>query len=69
MNNRSLDDGTLFGGFLLGLLVGALAGLLRGPRFRLDKQQVVNQVNRLTQDELEQSIMSGKEAARRHQRL
>jgi gas vesicle protein len=65
-NKRSFDEGTMFGGFILGLIVGAVVGLLKGPRLRVNKQEVVNQVNRLTQDELEKSIMYGKEAARRH---
>lgn len=65
MKNKSIDDGKMFGGFILGLIVGGVVALLRGPRFNFDKGQVVHQVNRLTQDELEQSIMQGKEIARR----
>lgn len=65
MKNKSLDEGTALVGFILGILLGGLVGLFRGPRFRMNKQQVVHQVTRLTQDELEQSIMYGKEVARR----
>jgi gas vesicle protein len=65
MKNKSLDEGTLFGGFILGLIVGAVVGLFRGPRVRVDKQQLTNPIARMTQDELEQSIMYGKDRARR----
>jgi len=35
--NKQLDDNTVFSGFILGLLVGGLVAVFRGPRIHLDK--------------------------------
>lgn len=35
--NNGLDDNTVFSGFILGLLVGSIVAIFRGPRIHLDK--------------------------------
>jgi len=77
----SLDDGKIRGGFVWGMLIGAVIALFRGPRFNVsqriedtrDKLGDVGDNLRDTldavtpKDPLEEGIAEGKAAARRRQ--
>jgi gas vesicle protein len=72
-HNDGLDRGLLLGGFLLGLIVGALIGLFRGPRLN---QELLHQISESSEqirgkldsviptDPVTQSLTEGKTAAR-----
>ncbi|GAB4510422.1 MAG: hypothetical protein OHK0046_07210 [Anaerolineae bacterium] len=72
---NQLNSNTLFGGFIVGISLGALVALLRGPRLRL--RETGQQITSLTEsvrhslesavptDPIDESIAEGKAAARR----
>jgi hypothetical protein len=76
-DDRPLDDEKLFSGFILGLFIGVLVGLVKAPRIRLDdfiQSGHVEKAGSALRDTLEavkpadtvgSSIAEGKEAARR----
>ncbi len=61
------DDDKLFGGFIWGLLIGGLVALFRGPRIKLNPQDVGEAVKDVTTDPLRRGIAEGKVAAQRRQ--
>lgn len=60
-----LDDGAVFSGFLLGVIIGALWWLWRSPRSGRELRQDLSE--RLEQDPVADSIAAGKAAAQRIQ--
>lgn len=58
------DNNTLFGGFVVGLLVGAGVAVFRGPRIR--PQELRGSIEKaIPNDPIDESIAEGKAAARK----
>lgn len=70
MTNKRLNEDAVFSGFLLGIVVGGLTTLFRGPRLRIKRENLTEAKDRIRDaltpvDPISQSIADGKEAARR----
>ena len=80
-DNSGFDDAKIRGGFVWGLLIGAVVAFLRGPRFNVssrvaDTREMLNEAGSnlrdtletvAPKDPLEERIAEGKAAARRRQ--
>lgn len=72
-DNKQLDNGLLFGGFLFGLIIGGVAALFRTPRSGSEVRQQIagsgdtlrNKLETVVSDPLAESMAEGKAAARR----
>lgn len=70
MTNNRLNEDAVFSGFILGVVVGGVTALFRGPRLNLKRENLTHAKDYIRDaltpvDPISQSIAEGKEAARR----